>query len=491
MSSLNLDTLCGVLDGLREPIFIVGDSGAVLFANPALYSFLGLPYSPGQRPVQIAEFWPAGLGVADYTSGELATEFALGNGARFSVRLALAKSAGAAVVRVLSGISRNEKLHSFKGLRLETLGMLAGGVAHDFNNVLAGILGHVSYLKTVLPGRGDHVESLTAIEDGAKKATALTKQILGYAKSEDGEKVAEVNLSDVLRSICKLLRGAISSQYILELALPKEPLRVLAVEGRIAQVLVNLIINARDAVKADGVIRVSASEVLDESELQKAFNGADRGSKGYVRISVQDNGAGIPAEIQEKIFEPYFSTKKEKGTGLGLAVVREIVELFGGAIIVDSKVGIGTSMHVYLPLSGANASEVQASDAAEVQFSKNAERILVIDDEYSVRNVLLVGLQHLGYEVETASNGPEGIAKFKEANGKFDLVLLDMIMPQQSGDEVFFCLKELDPNVKVLVISGFSSEKAVRAILASGGLDFLQKPFTIEELSRRVKACIS
>jgi DNA-binding response OmpR family regulator len=146
-------------------------------------------------------------------------------------------------------------------------------------------------------------------------------------------------------------------------------------------------------------------------------------------------------------------------------------------------------MHVYLPLSGANASEVQTSGAAEVQFSKNAERILVIDDEYSVRNVLLVGLQHLGYEVETASNGPEGIAKFKEANGKFDLVLLDMIMPQQSGDEVFFCLKELDPNVKVLVISGFSSEKAVRAILASGGLDFLQKPFTIEELSRRVKAC--
>jgi CheY-like chemotaxis protein len=207
-----------------------------------------------------------------------------------------------------------------------------------------------------------------------------------------------------------------------------------------------------------------------------------------MRLSVEDNGAGIPKEIQSRIFEPYFSTKKEKGTGLGLAVVREIVELFGGAIVVDSKLEVGTRISVYWPLVATAAADV-VSDTSAVQYSRHAEKVLVIDDEYSVRNVLMVGLQHLGYEVETASNGPEGIAKFKQA--QFDLVLLDMIMPQQSGDEVFFELKRLDPSVKVLVISGFSSETAVQAILTNGGLDFLQKPFTIEELSKRVKACLS
>jgi two-component system cell cycle sensor histidine kinase/response regulator CckA len=487
MSDLTVPTLCGVLDGLREPIFIIGPAKRVLFANPALYAFLGLPYCPDQAPVDLSEFWPAAAN-ADVKSGESAAEFLLASGDRFSVRLAVTDAASGSVVRVLSGISRNEKLHNFKGLRLETLGMLAGGVAHDFNNVLAGILGHVSYLKTILPARGDHVESLTAIEDGAKKATALTKQILGYAKIEEGEKVAAVDVCDVLRSLCKLLRGAISTRYILELALPKDPLQVLAVEGKIAQVLVNLIINARDAIKSEGIIRVSAAAVSDQNELVAAFAGADRGSKNYMRLSVEDNGAGIPKEIQSRIFEPYFSTKKEKGTGLGLAVVREIVELFGGAIVVDSKLEVGTRISVYWPLVATAAADV-VSDTSAVQYSRHAEKVLVIDDEYSVRNVLMVGLQHLGYEVETASNGPEGIAKFKQA--QFDLVLLDMIMPQQSGDEVFFELKRLDPSVKVLVISGFSSETAVQAILTNGGLDFLQKPFTIEELSKRVKACLS
>lgn len=486
MSKLPSEIACGVLECFREPIFVVGPQQQLCFANKALTSFLGLE---GEAPgiLSLDSFWP---NAPVLKQGECSSEFSLTSGASFAVKLSIHRLAGEyALVRVLSGISKNTTLHSFHAQRLETLGMLAGGVAHDFNNVLTGILGHITYLKTILPKSGDHVESLGAIEDGARKGTALTQQILSFSKLDGAEKVSEVNIGDLIRSICKLLRGAISPSYTLEYSVPPQVIKVLAVEGKLAQVLVNLIVNARDAVGEQGQIRVSAEHVTDSAELDRAFGGADRGAKEYVRLSVSDNGHGMPKEIQAKIFEPYFSTKKDKGTGLGLAVVREIVELFGGAIVVDSQVSKGTTISVHLPMVMDEAtSNTEKSSLPKLQ--RGSESVLVVDDEYPVRNVLLVSLQHLGYEVEVAAGGAEALQKYRARSGGFDLVLLDMIMPHQSGDEVFFELKKMDPAVKVLVISGFSSELAVKSILANGGLDFLQKPFTIEDLAKHVRNCL-
>ncbi|MBX7144729.1 MAG: response regulator [Oligoflexia bacterium] len=486
MPNLPSEVACAMLECFREPIFVVGPRNELCYANKALTGFLGLEDAQA-AVLALDTFWPQ---APVLRQGECASEFALTNGARFAVKLSIHRlSPDYALVRVLSGISKNTTLHSFHAQRLDTLGMLAGGVAHDFNNVLTGILGHVTYLKTILPKSGDHVESLGAIEDGARKGTALTQQILGFSKLDGAEKVSEVNIGDLVRSICKLLRGAISPNYTLEFSVPDRPVRVLAVEGKLAQVLVNLIVNARDAVGEQGQIRVSAQSVTDKGELERAFGGADRASKEYVRLSVADNGHGMPKEIQAKIFEPYFSTKKDKGTGLGLAVVREIVELFGGAIVVDSVVGKGTTISVHLPMVSEDARD-RAEQPGLLPLQRGSESVLVVDDEYPVRNVLLVSLQHLGYDVEVASGGTEAIQKYRARRGGFDLVLLDMIMPHQSGDEVFFELKKLDPLVKVLVISGFSSEAAVKSILANGGLDFLQKPFTIEDLAKHVRNCL-
>lgn len=478
------------LDSLKEPLFIVEDKKGCVFANSALFTFLGIS-RPADSILPLDEFWP-GVKVGSIRGEEIASEFKLVSGAAFAVKLSIQSIRQHTwIVRVLAGVSRSEALHSFHAHRLETLGMLAGGVAHDFNNVLAGILGHITYLKMILPARGTHTESLGAIEDGAKKASSLTQQILSFSKLEGGEKVSEVNICELVRGACKLLRGAISPEYSLECSLPQTPVCVLAVEGKLAQVIVNLVINARDAVGPEGFIRVSVASVQSEKELGEAFGSVELSSKHYARLTVTDNGHGMSPEIMQKIFEPYFSTKKDKGTGLGLAVVREIVQLFGGAITVKSEVDLGTTISVYLPIVSAPAAEVSLArpTVAKHDLQRGTERILVIDDEYPVRNVLCVSLEHLGYQVDVAESGREAIEKY-EASKRYDLVLLDMIMPQLSGDQVFVELKKLDPDVRVLVISGFSSEAAVRSILSAGGKGFIQKPFTIEELAKHVRGCL-
>ena len=210
---------------------------------------------------------------------------------------------------------------------------------------------------------------------------------------------------------------------------------------------------------------------------------------GKTLIQIIDNGSGMSPEVVARIFEPYFSTKKERGTGLGLSTVAAIVREFGGAIVVDSEIGRGTTFAVYLPLLEEEGRDATVKRPTPSSLERGNERILIVDDEYPVRNVLSLSLQHLGYTVEVASSGIEALEKYGQA-GAFDLVLLDMLMPELSGEETFFKLKEIDPNVSVLVISGYTSERAVTNILDNGGRDFLQKPFTIDELSRKVRECL-
>lgn len=387
--------------------------------------------------------------------------------------------------------SPERELHAQK---LATLGMLAGGVAHDFNNILAGILGHVTYLKTILPQKGAHVESLNAIEEGGRKASVMTQQILNFSRFESAEKPSRVNLNELVTRTCSLLRGAISRAYSLEQQLLDPAPCVLASEGGLAQVLVNLVINSRDALAETGVIRVELGTEDEVAKLCRVFATKELAARRYVSLSVKDNGSGMSAETMARMFEPYFSTKKDKGTGLGLAIVRSIVASYGGAIDVRSQVGRGTAISIYLPEAELpkvpEVARDQAAPSRPPRLEGGDESILVVDDEFPVRNVLSVSLQHLGYRVECAESGMEALDKFARASSGFDLVVLDMLMPQLSGEKVFFKLKELQPQVRVLLISGYSSEESVRNVLAHGGIDFIQKPFTIEELSRKVRQCL-
>ncbi len=479
----------------EQPLCLADNAGRCIVSSVGLQAALGLH----ETPSSLTEFWPDFSGnPKTFWSGN--REFIDVSGATQMVQVIAVPLTGCALY-IFTGSndftgndSASEDQQSpgaEQSQRLETLGMLAGGIAHDFNNVLTGILGHVSYLKTVLPRSGPHAESIGAIEEGARKASSMTHQILTFSKVNPEEKPAPIDLVAVVKSSLRILKGALPLGCVLECDLPESPQQVLAAEGRITQILINLVVNARDAVPANGRIDVSIDSTADLEELNAAFQGADLSSRRYARLIVSDNGHGITDEVQRRMFEPYFSTKKALGTGLGLATVLQSVRQFGGAITVDSQVEVGTRITVYLPMLHAEAPQESSSDSEQRVLRGDRERILIVDDEYSVRNVLSVSLQHLGYEIEAVSSGTEALERYSSGALPFDLVILDMIMPEMSGDRVFAELVALDPQVRVLVISGYSSEAAVQSILDNGGLDFMSKPFTIGELSRKVRQCLA
>lgn len=381
------------------------------------------------------------------------------------------------------------KLPSLHRERLESLGLLAGSVAHDFNNILTGVLGHVSYLMLTLPENGPHSESLKAIEEGARRAASMTQQILNFSKTDGDDHREEVNLGKCIVGTCNLLKGAFTKQFKFECDIPHEQLWVMSTDAHIAQLIINLVVNARESLTKNGEIRLNLSHV----EIGKDFNPC-MNPKGnlleqghYAQIVVVDNGSGISKEVMGRVFEPYFSTKQGKGTGLGLATVDSIVQSCNGGIDISSQVGVGTRISVFVPLCSAKSDSI-TQKATKPKGGR--ERILVVDDEDPVRNVICLSLQRLGYDVEIADSGHEALRKFKESRGNFDLVILDMIMPELSGEEVFGRLWDLKPGVRVLISTAYASENTLQAILNNGGTGFLQKPFSVEELAKTVRECL-
>ena len=366
----------------------------------------------------------------------------------------------------------------FHSQRLETLGMLSGGIAHDFNNVLTGLLGHITYLKTILPQTGPHIESLDAIEEGSKKASVMTQEILNFSRLRIVEKPESVDLCELLLKTCGLLRGAFPPACQLHFTAPERVVQVEGVEGKLAQVFVNLVMNSRAALGDAGEIDIALEEGTLEDE---------RGLTSVAVVKVRDTGEGIPEENLTRIFEPFFSTKSQ-GTGLGLATVKRIIAESGGDISIRSEIGAGTEVSVILPRSIVEAEDEPA--AGNPALEHGTERILIVDDEDPVRNVICVSLKHLGYSVEVARSGIEALDLLKDDPNGFDLVILDMLMPELSGDETFFAMKELTPTLRALVISGYTSEAAVQKVLDNGGRGFIQKPFSIEQLSAKVRECL-
>ncbi|MCB0311097.1 MAG: response regulator, partial [Bdellovibrionales bacterium] len=237
---------------------------------------------------------------------------------------------------------------------------------------------------------------------------------------------------------------------------------------------------------------IKLSVVEDLEELGRAFKNKDLSARRYACITVQDDGRGIPPEIIERVFEAYFSTKDDRGTGLGLSTVDSIVRFYGGAVVLASQVNVGTTVSVYLPL--VDLQKLSFKPALKPKQKKEVqggtERILIVDDEYPVRNVLNVSLRHLGYHVDLAASGREAIATFCERVDGYDLVILDILMPQLSGEETFLELKHLAPTVKVLLMSGYSSPEVVKRLLQKGAGGFMQKPFTIDQLASKVRECL-
>ena len=368
--------------------------------------------------------------------------------------------------------------------KMEAVGILAGGVAHNFNNLLMAIQGNASLMLMDLPEDHPHREKLLAIQEAVKSGAELTRQLLGFARGGKYE-VRPININTVVEEMAHLF-GRTRKEITIHKTLASDLWTVEADRGQMEQVLMNLFVNAADAMPRGGELFLETQNVELDEDYVRPFS-AKPGK--YVRISVTDTGVGMDEETQRRIFEPFFTTKSlGRGTGLGLATVYGIIKAHEGIITVYSKPGEGSSFHIYLPAS-------PKEPAREFKFDEGIARgsgtILVIDDEPMILKVADHLLRALGYHVITASGGKEGLRIYRERGLEIDLVILDMIMPDMEGGEVFESLKRMNSQIKVLLSSGYSINGRAREILKRGCVGFLQKPFTLAELSQKVKDALA
>jgi PAS domain S-box-containing protein len=366
--------------------------------------------------------------------------------------------------------------------RMESVGRLAGGVAHDFNNILTVILSLVDILSS-RPQNESDLEDLQEIGRAAERAAQLTGQLLAFARKQIVEPKL-LDLNDLVRDIEKMLRRLIGEDIELVLACAPKLGRVRADPGQIGQVLMNLAVNARDAMPAGGTLTLETGAVVLGEDY--VANHPDSRPGEHVVLSVSDTGAGMDRATLARVFEPFFSTKEAgKGTGLGLAVCYGIVKQSGGSIWAYSEPGRGTTFKIYLPTVDG---EAETEDQGPAPASRaGVESVLLVEDDDMVRSVALRVLSAQGYRVSSAANGAQAIALFTELGGKVDLLVTDVVMPQMSGKALADELLRQRPTLKVLYTSGYTENTIVHQGIVDPGIHFLEKPYVPAELARRVR----
>jgi signal transduction histidine kinase len=373
--------------------------------------------------------------------------------------------------------------------RLESLGVLAGGVAHDFNNILTGILGNASLATEILPSDNQAMPLIEAVVSAAEHAALLTRQLLAYA-GKGQHFVERIDLSALVRSCLSLLRLSVSRNIGIALDLADSLPPIAADRGQIEQVLMNLVINAAEAigprVSGSVAIRTGVSQFAP-GPLAGNVAGQPLAGGQYVFLEVSDTGPGIPQQVQSRMFDPFFTTKFT-GRGLGLSAALGVVRAHGGALLVRSGPGEGSTFTAHFPLADGVAQE-KAEERRNVGMLSGL--VLVIDDEELVRRTAQSVLQQHGLSVVSAENGHEGVELFRRIADRVALVLLDLTMPVMDGEATLRALRQIRPEVPVLVSSGYSEEDARDRLDDADGVRFLQKPYGSIELARAVQQAMS
>ncbi len=370
--------------------------------------------------------------------------------------------------------------------RLESIGRLAGGVAHDFNNLLTVIGASASMAERAVATGGSPIPDLQEVHLAVGRASELTKQLLAFARKQVLVK-RTVELNELVSSVERMLRRVIGGRTLLVAKLTHEPLRVLADAGQLEQVIVNLVINARDAITEAGQIEIVTERL---SMLAKEEQGIEALASGdYACLEVRDTGAGMTEEVLRRLFEPFFTTKPPgRGTGLGLATCFGIVRQHEGAIRVESRVGSGTIMRVLLPLATAADASIGTSGVQPV--ARGVHRVLVVEDEPQVRAIAARALTSAGFEVLQAPNGAVGLTLVREQRLPFDVIVTDVVMPELSGPELARAARKFDPNLGIVFMSGFPEAMYDANASDFAGAAFLAKPFAPSALVEAVRECI-
>lgn len=489
------------VDAAPDAIFVSDEYGAIQEVNEAAATLFGCPklslvgrpltdfIAVDDLPRYLAEM--AGLRAAGRASGEFGVRRLDGTARRAQVEgvrlspsrtLSFAKDVTEHKEAQDALRQAQENLHHAE--KMQAIGQLAGGVAHDFNNQLTTVLAFTELLRREVTNSEDLTSYCDQIMGGIKRASDLTAQLLAYSRKGKYQSV-QVDLNELVLEVSTLLQRTIDKKVDVQLELPSTPCATLGDPTQLQNVLLNLALNARDAMVDGGRLMIATRLVVGSDVPRVGALGVINGGS-YVEIRVIDTGIGMTPEVLARIFEPFYSTKAPgKGLGMGLPSVYGAVVAHHGAIRVLSEVGRGSTFFVYLP-----AVEVKLATEAPIAppepAPRRSARIMVVEDEPTLRGAVCTVLTHLGHTVKGCANGREAIEHYRGHWRELDLVILDMIMPVMNGKETFLALKAINPEVVALLASGYSLEGEAEEVLRSGVKGFLQKPFTMEDLARGV-----
>jgi signal transduction histidine kinase len=455
-----------IFDHVSDALFIADDSGRIIDANPAACALSG--HSTGKlRSLTVDDALPSGDGmVLDVRS----TTFAPG-----------------VLVYTVRDLTRQRKLEDqlAQAHKMEAVGQLAGGVAHDFNNLLTVIMSYSSMLlsdgETSEAVRGDIQE----ISNAAERAASLTRQLLAFSRKQVLQ-MRPVNVNAVVADVQKMLHRLIGEDISLTTHLDSDLGLINADSGQLEQVLINLAVNARDAMPDGGALTIATDNADLTDEHGDRHLGAAAGQ--YVMLAVTDTGTGMTKEVQQRLFEPFYTTKGAgKGTGLGLATVHGIVKQSGGDVYVYSELGHGTTFKVYFPRLAKEAEVMTTTAEYRAITPRGTETLLLAEDDEALRTLGARVLTALGYNVLVARTGADALRIVAEHKGPIDLVATDVVMPEMNGSELVRRVLEARPGIRVLFMSGYTDDEVMRRGVINGQTAFLQKPFTPDLLAYKVR----
>lgn len=391
-------------------------------------------------------------------------------------------------------IGNNDEQH-FQSKEINALDALAGGMAHDFNNILGAIAGNLSLLKRDFSDTNRRDKLIRNIEMAVKRATALTSRLLAFPRKRGGRSLC-FDISSLIEEVMDLVEHSFDNEIKVISELEEELGYIEGDPNQLYHVLLNLCINARDAIVErekrmgketdcrNGIICIRTCRVDLDADMPEIHGGFKKAPLAC--ITVADNGVGMDRSVMSRIFEPFFTTKqKGDGSGLGLAIAHGIIVSHKGFIKVDSNEGEGTEFKIYLPLKERSASiKFKASEQYEVVEGKGT--ILVVEDEWTMRDVQREMLIQIGYSTFCAGDGKEALDLFQEKYREIDLVILDLNLPEMDGVETFFEMKKIDSEVKVVAISGFTENEEIKRLRNAGLSGFIRKPFDMEKISRTI-----
>ena len=402
-------------------------------------------------------------------------------------RVAMAlRESEAQLAAVLADRERLER-QFYQVQKMETVGQLAGGIAHDFNNILTAIVGFGTLIAEQVSGNDEAVRNAAEILAAANRASALTRQLLAFGRRQVLHPT-RVDLNDTVRSLTGMLRQLIGEHIDLQIVCKPDLPPIRADLSQLESALANLVINARDAMPRGGRLTIETTDVVHDDDYCVAHVGVRPGH--YARLSVSDTGVGMSPDVQARIFEPFFTTKEPgKGTGLGLATVYGIVKQSGGNIWVYSEEGMGATFKMYLPIDETQDVPTGHHEPVRGQWSRGAETVLLVEDAPMIRRLAREIMTRAGYTVIEAGDG-EQAAQLATRLARIDVLLTDVVMPRLNGIELAAQLRTTRPDLRVLFMSGYTDYAIVRNGLLSDSTTYLQKPFTPEELLRKLRSVI-